>query len=333
MGVGSLIAVLVVILLSIVIISVILAFYNFTISPIGFILVIISGVVAFLGYLCGNFGSINCSKFCFNLSPLILFFGMIALEMVLFGQYFPKTKVPATSCTNSESNVINIASCILTGYKVSGEYSTWTWTSFWLFYIILPFAFIFAFLFGLLYPFGEVFGGGTVGKSVTSVLSFVISAYGTRQFFGSYLLDLFGYGTWGLVGIFVPLFLSFGLKRIFDMFLKPIEGTEKTLLGGMFSQIYSELNRINEKIDDAQKAMSGETPLSKEAYKAIMTELETLRNEIKVLEGAIDKLKASAATKRQLRKYVKMVENKEKEAEKIAKEGAKFKFKGTGEII
>ena len=332
MGIKSIIVISLIIVALIIIIPFLLGFFTHSniinMSPIGFILVITSGIIAFLGYVCGNFDKTGCAKVCFNLSPLVLFFGMVALEVVIFGQFFPKSQVSATSCSNSESNAVNIASCILTGYKVSGGYSTWTWASFWVFYIILPFVFVFAFLFGLLYPFTGMFGGGMVGKSVTSVLSFVIAAYATRQIFGAYLLDLFAYGVWGLVGIFIPLFLSFGLKRLFDMFLKPVEQAKETLWSSIQTQIYPEANEIKKELDNIQNMLAGQLQPTREAIKGMETQLKNIENRISSLEQISKKI-PQGATKRQLTMYM----NEMKKQLKTLQDVVNKRYGGTSPYI
>jgi len=266
-----------------------------SLSPTAFLLVIVSGVIAFMGWVSFRLTTnTTISKFCFNLSPLVLFFGIVGLEIGIFFQYLPKSQIPAALCSSSETNVVNIASCILTGYKVEG-YSSWTWASFWIFYIILPFTFVFVFLYGLFYPLKNMFGGGGIGNSVVSVLSFVVAAYATRQIFGAFLLDLFGYGAWGLVGIFIPLALCFGLKSLLEGFLKPMDAAKDTVWSDIYIQATAELGDIQQQIRNLEGALRSGLATTTEALNAMKTQLQQLEQRVIAVEGVIKKLPSKNA--------------------------------------
>jgi hypothetical protein len=131
----------------------------------------------------------------------------------VFKTYFekyPSQEITLEKCTTlfgkkekpeGVMDAVGIWSCVTTGYFPS-EQAELGWTMFAIFYIILPFAFIWALLYGLMTGVGldELFGN--FGKPATTLLSFIISMYAARQLFGFFLLDMFGFGAWGLAGVF-----------------------------------------------------------------------------------------------------------------------------------
>jgi hypothetical protein len=193
-------------------------------------------------------GNFDTAKLLFNISVVIIFIGILMIEMAVFGAFFTKTEISYEKC-EKEENPINLASCILTGYKVPGNFMGWEWASFWIFFIILPFAFIFSVIWGLLSP-TKVFP-----KPAMSVITFVLSAYAVRQFFGTFLLDLAAYGIWGVVGIFIPLFISLMVKRVFDTFLGPLEKTKKTLYGMLGAHLYASVNEVQKQLEEIKTAL------------------------------------------------------------------------------
>ena len=110
-------------------------------------------------------------------------------------------------------NAFHATSCILTGYFTK-EFTALGFTTFFIFYFLLPWVFIFAYTYGLMrgMQLETWFGGGNVGKNIIIVLSLVISLYATRVMFGAFLLEFLGYGMWGLAGIFIACLLTRGLQ-------------------------------------------------------------------------------------------------------------------------
>jgi hypothetical protein len=132
---------------------------------------------------------------CRNITYLILFVSIPIVEIELLKPFIQVSQVNITQCKSlffpevkeSASNVIinalGVTSCILTGYFPQ-EQSILGWLTFFLFYIILPFAFIFALVVGLM---RDVFQG-IFDSRILNVLSFIIAVYATRAMFGAFLL-------------------------------------------------------------------------------------------------------------------------------------------------
>jgi hypothetical protein len=57
---------------------------------------------------------------------------------------------------------------------------------------------------------------GAFGKNAMRLLSFIIALYAARLLFGAFLLDLLGYGAWGLIGVFGAVLLTKGLQKIME---------------------------------------------------------------------------------------------------------------------
>lgn len=114
-------------------------------------------------------------------------------------------------------NALAYTSCILTG-KFPKEQQSVGWTAFFLFYLVLPFAFIFALIYGLMQGMNlsSLFGEQKTGKYIARVLSFIITAYAARTMMGAFILKFMGYGAWGLAAVFGSIFLVWGLKRLVE---------------------------------------------------------------------------------------------------------------------
>jgi len=123
------------------------------------------------------------------------------------------------------------------------------------------------------------------------VMNFVISAYATRQIFGVFLLDLAAYGVWGVVGVFIPLFLSLILKRGFDILLGPIQAAKDTLYGQIAAYYYARISEIEERIKKIEIALQNIT-MTLDALKSMLKELEGIKGTLKGLESAIKSEKA-----------------------------------------
>ena len=278
------------ILIILMIVGVIIPFFLninlFAITPWILPIVALLGALIFLGIVSAFYlNNHELAKMFFNISIIVTFFATLGLEMVLFGMYIHKVStIPYEKCEKEESP-IHIASCILTGYKVSSEFASWEWASFWIFFILLPFAFVFSFLYGLLAPV-KLFP-----TPAMLVMNFVISAYATRQIFGVFLLDLAAYGVWGVVGVFIPLFLSLILKRGFDILLGPIEAAQQTLYGQIAAHYYARISEIEERVKNIEIALKN-INITLGALNSMSKELEGIKEILKGLESAIKSEKA-----------------------------------------
>ena len=293
MGVPGWMYAILIILIIFMIVGVVIPFFLninlFAITPWIFPIVALLGALIFLGIVSVFYlNNPKLAKMFFNISIIVTFFATLGLEMVLFGMYIQKAPtIPYEKCEKEESS-IHIASCILTGYKVSSEFASWELASFWIFFILLPFAFVFIFLHGLLAPV-KLFP-----TPAMLVINFVISAYATRQIFGVFLLDLAAYGVWGVVGVFIPLFLSFILKRVFDIFLGPIEEAKKTLYGQIAAHYYASLVDIDKKISELESVIKN-IAIDPETLKSIKSTIESLLSVVKGLEQEIKATKELTA--------------------------------------
>jgi len=124
--------------------------------------------------------------------------------------------IPETNDTTQITvNGVKYVSCVLTGYyPATTKITEIGWVTFYIFYIILPFAFIFALVYGLMNGLGFESFFGAVTKPVVIVLTFVISMYATRLLFGHLLLQLLGYGAWGLAAVFIAVIITGGLWKL-----------------------------------------------------------------------------------------------------------------------
>jgi len=223
------------------------------------------------------------AKILLNLATSFIFFGILLLEILVFSHYFSRSQISLSQC-EKEEQPIDVASCILTGYKVSSGYEGWQWASFWIFFIILPFAFVFSVTWGLIRPLAHE---NVFGKTVTVVITFIISSYATRQIFGAFLLDILGYGTLGVIGIFIPFLISFMIKRSFEIFLGPIQITEKTIYGAIGAHLYASVADIEKQLKEIQQAV---TAVSSDVatLKAMKNSVDKLINDLEVIKKQLE---------------------------------------------
>lgn len=168
-----------------------------------------------------------------------LFICILFLELSIFNTAFTTLKPPEVTlekCTTlfgtkekpTEAwDAIAVWSCITAGH-FPATYSNLGWTVFFIFYLLLPFAFIWTLLYGLMkgIDLGALFGG--FAGTATTLLSFIIAMYAARQLFGFFLLDFYGYGAWGIAGVFgAALFVLF-LRKIIEDWFKIEEKAETT---------------------------------------------------------------------------------------------------------
>jgi len=207
---------------------------EFLSSPTGYLLILLTGIlIAVSGFLPLRWGKVlrEVATFC-------LFILLIFIEMSLMKPFVKETTVDLAECKNvffptvqssqAVAEGLKYTSCIFTGYFPAGTQGEGDlgWVVFYIFYLILPFAFMWAFLNGLMsgMGMGSMFGG----QNTTRILSFIIAMYAARVMFGGILLSFLGYGSWGLVAIFGAAFLSRGLKYIFDRWYSIEEMTQET---------------------------------------------------------------------------------------------------------
>jgi len=203
--------------------SVVLPWLGFEIeflsSPYGYILVLLTGLlIAVSGLLPYTWGKIlrEVALFC-------LFILLLLIEINIVKPFVKATKIDMETCKSyfipSTSgqvvyDALKYTSCVLTGYfpKEEGNIG---WAVFYLFYIILPFAFIWAIVYGLMKTvIGNWFG--RISFNIHALLSFIIAMYATRTLMGSFLLEFAGYGAWGLGALFLAVFFTKSVGSIMD---------------------------------------------------------------------------------------------------------------------
>jgi hypothetical protein len=165
----------------------------------------------------------NWSKRLVKGALILVFVGVLLIELPLISSTQHPVEVSMEECKNqffpetekALTDAIKYASCILTGYfPTTEQINEVGWVTFYIFYIILPFAFIFAFMYGLMSGLGFESFFGAVTKPVVTVLTFVISMYATRVLFGAVLLEFLGYGAWALVAVFIAIIITGGLWKL-----------------------------------------------------------------------------------------------------------------------
>jgi len=171
-----------------------------------------------------------------TIAYLLLFLAILLTEIAIVSPFVHKIDIALGNCTlaffpeEAEPkpthvlyNVVDYTSCILTGYypKEKPETANVAWTSFYIFYLILPFAFIWTLLYGLMTDMGMAswFGEG-FGRTANKILSFIIALYAARVLMGEVLLEFLGYGAWGLAAVFGAIFLVKGLQHMIESWFK-----------------------------------------------------------------------------------------------------------------
>jgi len=204
---------------------------EFLSSPYGYILILLTGLlIAVSGLLPYNWGKIlrEVALFC-------LFILLLLIEINIVKPFVKATKTDMETCKSyfipSTSgqivyDALKYASCILTGYfpKEEGDIG---WTVFYLFYIILPFAFIWALLYGLMKSVMSSWFSG-VNININALLSFIIAMYAARTLMGGFLLEFAGYGAWGLGALFLAIFFTKSVGSIMDNWYQAEKMGEET---------------------------------------------------------------------------------------------------------
>jgi hypothetical protein len=199
---------------------------EFLSSPYGYILLIVTGVfLALSGFLPYKWGKIlrEIALFC-------LFVIILLVEINIVKPFVGKaTKVDMEACKNYFQpsttgqvvyDALKYVSCVLAGYFPLQE-GDLGWTVFFLFYLILPFAFIWALMYGLMKSVME--GWFPVEFNVSALLSFIIAMYASRTLMGGFLLEFAGYGAWGLGAVFLAIIFTKGLDKMMKDWYKTEE--------------------------------------------------------------------------------------------------------------
>lgn len=187
-------------------------------------------LIAFSGFIPYKWGKIFR-----NIAYFILFILIIFIEMSLLSPYVSVTPPPIDECEKffqgGEGKLVGAAatfiSCVFTGYHPA-DYSNYGLTVFFVFYFILPFAYIWVLIYGLMMGIGMETWFGAFGDNAVRILSFIITMYATRVVFGAVLLEFLGYGAWGLAGVFGAVILVKGLQTLMERWYAVEEMAEET---------------------------------------------------------------------------------------------------------
>ena len=187
--------------------------------PTAYILILLFGILVTIS----TFFPYKWGKLVRIVAYIFLFISLLFVEVGILKHYVKRVDVNIESCQNiffpqsSANNIVydalSYVSCIFTGYVPQNQ-TIIGWSTFILFYIILPFAFIWAFIHVLMKEIMDSWFQQT--PHLISILSFITAIYATRTFFGAFLLTFFGYGAWGLAGIFIAIFLVKGLENLIE---------------------------------------------------------------------------------------------------------------------
>ncbi|MEM0476153.1 MAG: hypothetical protein QW367_00750 [Candidatus Aenigmatarchaeota archaeon] len=249
----------------------------------GFMVVIYSGALYFLGYVFVKSRAAQYSKYFFDASAIVAFFGIFIIELIIFSVYISVSKFPLEEC-KGEINFLetkNFFFCIFLGKKLVGEQSLWMWLSFLIFGIILPFSVVFSMTFGLFFGMGLDKMFGPYGKPVVSIIAFATAMFGMRQLIGPFLIDLLAYGVWGIFGVMIAFIVASAIRFIGMRFLEDVEHIKQSIYGEFRISVFSKLNYIKESLKEISGTVSDtSTP------KGALEEAKTIvQNIITVLEG------------------------------------------------
>jgi hypothetical protein len=181
------------------------------------ILIIIS---AFLPY--------NWGKILREVAYAVLFILILLVMMDLIRPFAKKIEVQTSDCENFffpkevkptiVYNVIDYTSCILAGFYPSErpETASVAWTTFYIFYIILPFVFIVTIVYGVMKGIGIESMFGAFGGTASKILTIVIALYAARLLTGKVLLEFIGYGAWAFGALFGAILIVKGLQNMLE---------------------------------------------------------------------------------------------------------------------
>jgi hypothetical protein len=203
---------------------------EFLSSPYGMIFISVTGMLfALSGFLPYKWGKIlrEIALFC-------LFIMILLVEINIVKPFVKATKVDMTACQNYFQpsttgqvvyDALKYTSCVFTGYFPTTE-GDLGWTVFYIFYLILPFAFIWLLIYSIIKSIME--GWFPVQFNISALLSFIIALYSSRTLMGGFLLDFAGYAAWGLGAIFLAIIFTKGLDKIMKDWYKTEEMAKET---------------------------------------------------------------------------------------------------------
>ncbi|MEM5831044.1 MAG: hypothetical protein QXO40_02485, partial [Candidatus Aenigmatarchaeota archaeon] len=199
----------------------------------GFLVVISSGALYFLGYVFAKSRLAKYSKHFFNASAIVAFLGIFIIELIILSKYVSVSKFPLEEC-KGEINFLetqNFFFCVFLGKKPVVEQSLWMWLSFLIFGIILPFSVVFSITFGLFFGMGLDKMFGRYGKPVVSIIAFATAMFGMRQLIGPFLIDLLAYGVWGIFGVMIAFIVASVIRFIGMRFLEDVKHIQQSIYG------------------------------------------------------------------------------------------------------
>jgi len=172
---------------------------------------ILVAISAFLPY--------NWGKIFREVAYVVLFILVLLVIISLVQPFAKKIEVEISDCENFffpkeikptiVYSIIDYISCVLAGFypRESPETANVAWTTFYIFYLILPFAFIVTIVYGVMKAVGIDVMFGTFGGTASKILTIVIALYAARLLAGKVLLEFLGYGAWAFGGLFGAIFI------------------------------------------------------------------------------------------------------------------------------
>ncbi|MEM4461234.1 MAG: hypothetical protein QXY70_03815 [Nanopusillaceae archaeon] len=281
----------------------------------GFIVVIYSGALYFLGYVFVKSKAAQYSKYFFDASAIVAFFGIFIIELIIFSVYISVSKFPLEEC-EGEINFLetqNFFFCVFLGKKLVGEQSLWMWLSFLIFGIILPFSVVFSITFGLFFGMGLDKMFGHYGKSVVSIIAFATAMFGMRQLIGPFLIDLLAYGVWGIFGVMIAFIVASAIRFIGMRFLEDVKHIQESIYGVFKVSKFSSLIKIKDELQNISRIIN-DPSVTKDALQtslrlveSIITSLEGMSksDDIEISTYAFGLLKNAEDIKRQIEEKLK----------------------------
>jgi hypothetical protein len=302
-------------------------------SPLGFLIIVAAGVCAILSYATykiyegtGHQVALTLCKDLLNATPVMVFLGFIAIEIAIFtGLWEKQTTVFFEKCEagwelKEASDIPKFLVCVLTGvYPSEGSITSVSFVTFILFFWLFPFFFLLYFFIGL---FEGMFSGLFAHSTqVTYVMAFIVAMYGARQLIGGFLLDLYAYGVWGLVGIFIPLSLALGIKKLLDWAI-PIRQEEAKFWSEFGSGVIIEAKQLKDEINRVQQLLMEAIAKEDQALaNQIGEKINELDRRLSALDEAVKKLPGKLgrqwkAELNNLRKQLGIMEEQRKKGKK-----------------
>ncbi|MEM4772512.1 MAG: hypothetical protein QW648_00685 [Nanoarchaeales archaeon] len=254
----------------------------------GFLVVISSGALYFLGYVFAKSRLAKYSKHFFDASAIVAFLGIFIIELIILSKYVSVSKFPLEEC-KGEINFLETQSfffCVFLGKKPVGEQSYWMWLSFLIFGIILPFLVIFSITFGLFFGMRLDKLFGRYGKPVVSIIAFATAMFGMRQLIGPFLIDLLAYGAWGIFGVMIAFIVASAIRFIGMRFLEDVKHIQESIYGVFKVSKFSSLIKIKDELQNISKTIND--PSASEI---------TLQSSLKLVENIITSLEGMSKSK------------------------------------